>query len=105
MLYMPDAIRGTIELMDAPADKIRIRTSYNLAGSSFSPKELATKISEYLPEFKIDYEPDFRQEIAATWTESIDDSAARRDWGWEPSFDLESMTRDMIRHLRPKYDR
>lgn len=105
MLYMPDAIRGTIELMDTPEENIGVRTSYNLAGASFSPKELADKIAEHIPGFKIEYEPDFRQEIAATWTESIDDSAARSDWGWEPRFDLDSLTRDMISHLRPKYDR
>jgi len=105
MIYMPDAIRGTVELMDAPADKIKVRTSYNLAGMSFSPQQLAERISSHVVDFRIDYEPDFRQDIAATWTESIDDSAARADWGWEPQYDLDAMTRDMISHLRPKYDR
>jgi nucleoside-diphosphate-sugar epimerase len=105
MIYMPDAIRGTVELMDTPAEKIKVRTSYNLAGMSFSPLQLAAMISSHVGDFRIDYEPDFRQDIAATWTESIDDSAARGDWGWEPQYDLDSMTRDMISHLRPKYDR
>ncbi len=103
MIYMPDAIRGTVELMDAPTENIRERTSYNLAGMSFSPSEVAASIKSHMPDFKISYEPDFRQEIAASWTESIDDSAARRDWGWQPKYDLSSMTEDMLVHLRERY--
>lgn len=99
MLYMPDAIRGTLELMESPAEKIRIRTSYNLAGMSFTPAELARSIQKYIPDFKIDYEPDFRQQIAESWTESIDDTHARQDWGWHPEYDLDAMTKDMIDHL------
>ena len=105
MLYMPDAIRGTVELMDAPEDQVKVRTSYNLAGMSFSPAQLAAKIQEHIPDFAISYEPDFRQEIAATWTESIDDSAARSDWNWAPEYDLDTMTADMITHLGPRYGR
>ncbi len=103
MIYMPDAIRGTVELMDAPTENIRERTSYNLAGMSFSPSEVAASIKSHMPDFKISYEPDFRQDIAASWTESIDDSAARRDWGWQPQYDLSSMTEDMLVHLRERY--
>ncbi len=102
MLYMPDAIRGTLELMEAPASKINVRTSYNLAGMSFSPAEIAASIRKQVPGFKITYEPDFRQAIADSWPESIDDSAARLDWGWKPEFDLDKMTGDMLFHLRQK---
>ncbi len=100
MLYMDDAIRATIELMDAPAEKLRIRTSYNLAGISLSPDSLYREIKKFFPDFKIKYEPDFRQQIAETWTESIDDSNARNDWGWAPTYDLSKMTSDMIYHLK-----
>lgn len=103
MIYMPDAIRGTIELMDAPADNIQERTSYNMAGMSFDPAEVAASIQQHIPDFKITYEPDFRQEIADSWTESIDDSAARKDWGWKPEYDLASMTSDMLMHLGKRY--
>ncbi|MEZ4920444.1 MAG: NAD-dependent epimerase/dehydratase family protein [Saprospiraceae bacterium] len=99
MLYMDDAIRGTIELMEAPAEKIKIRTSYNLAGMSFTPAEIAASIQKELPDFQISYEPDFRQAIADSWPGSIDDSHARADWGWKPAFDLDAMTRDMLAHL------
>ena len=99
MLYMDDAIRGTIELMEAPAEKIKIRTSYNLAGMSFTPAEIAASIQKEIPDFQISYEPDFRQAIADSWPGSIDDSHARADWGWKPAFDLDDMTRDMLAHL------
>ena len=99
MLYMDDAIRGTIELMEAPAEKIKIRTSYNLAGMSFTPAEIAASIQKEIPDFQISYEPDFRQAIADSWPGSIDDSHARADWGWKPAFDLDAMTRDMLAHL------
>lgn len=101
MMYMPDAIRATIELMEAPADKISVRTSYNLAAMSFSPKEIAAAIKKYIPEFTITYQPDYRQAIAESWPQSIDDSVARADWGWKPEYDLERMTKDMIENLRP----
>lgn len=99
MMYMPDAIRGTLELMDAPADRLSIRTSYNLAGLSFNPEELANAIQSHLPDFEIKYQPDYRQQIAASWPNSIDDSVARKDWGWEPEYDLPGMTADMLAHI------
>lgn len=99
MMYMPDAIRATIELMEAPAEKIGIRHSYNIAGMSFSPKEIAASIQRHIPEFSISYKPDYRQKIADSWPGSIDDSVATRDWGWKPEFDLEKMTEDMFKNL------
>ncbi|MEO9805149.1 MAG: NAD-dependent epimerase/dehydratase family protein [Reichenbachiella sp.] len=103
MIYMDDAIRATIELMKAPKENIKTRTSYNLAGMSFSPKEIALAIKKIYPDFEISYDPDFRQSIAASWPQSIDDSRARADWGWVPAYDLDSMTADMIENLKLKY--
>jgi nucleoside-diphosphate-sugar epimerase len=100
MMYMPDAIRATIELMEAPADKISVRTSYNLSAMSFSPKEIAGAIRNHLPEFSISYQPDYRQQIADSWPQSIDDSQAREDWGWKHEYDLERMTADMLQNLK-----
>lgn len=100
MLYMPDAIRATLELMEAPAENIRVRSSYNLAGMSFTPAEIAASIQKQVPDFRIQYAPDFRQAIADSWPASIDDSAARQDWGWKPMYDLDAMTTDMLTHLR-----
>ncbi|MEM6395785.1 MAG: NAD-dependent epimerase/dehydratase family protein [Bacteroidota bacterium] len=102
MIYMPDAIRSCLDIMNAPAEDIKVRTSYNLASLSFSPAELAREIRTIVPDFEIDYAPDFRQEIADSWPSSIDDSAARNDWGWQPAFDLEGMTRDMMQNLNKK---
>ncbi len=99
MMYMPDAIRATIELMEAPAEKISIRTSYNLSGMSFSPKEIAAEIKKHIPNFSISYKPDYRQDIANSWPQSIDDSVARKDWGWKEEFDLGGMTEDMLENL------
>lgn len=99
MMYMPDAIRATLSLMDAPAGQIRERTSYNLGGISFTPAEIAQAIAQEIPGFEIDYAPDFRQGIADSWPRSIDDSAARNDWGWETEFGLQAMVRDMLQHL------
>ena len=99
MIYMDDVIRATIQLMEAPSENLTIRTSYNLASMSFTPEELYESIKQFIPEFKIEYKPDFRQQIADSWNESIDDSDAQRDWGWKPEFDLQSMTADMIKHL------
>ena len=99
MLYMPDAIRATLQLMDAPAEHIKVRTSYNLAGMTFTPKEIAASIKKLVPNFEISYKPDFRQAIADSWPGSIDDAAARADWGWKPEYDLDAMTKDMLLHL------
>jgi len=99
MMYMPDAIRATIELMEAPVEKISIRTSYNLSGMSFSPKEIATEIKKHVREFTIEYKPDYRLAIAQSWPQSIDDSVARKDWGWKEEYDLAGMTKDMLENL------
>ena len=99
MMYMPDAIRATIELMEAPAEKIGVRTSYNISAMSFSPKEIAAEIKKFLPEFEMSYKTDYRQKIADSWPQSIDDSKARFDWGWKPEYDLPKMTRDMLENL------
>ncbi|NUQ26345.1 MAG: NAD-dependent epimerase/dehydratase family protein [Saprospiraceae bacterium] len=103
MLYMDDAIRATLELMFTNPDKIQVRTSYNLAGMSFTPAEIAASIQKHIPDFSISYNPDFRQAIADSWPQSIDDSKAREEWGWKPNFDLEGMTEDMLMHLRAQY--
>ncbi len=100
MMYMPDAIRATIELMEAPKEKIKIRSSYNLTGMSFSPKEIADSIKKVIPEFTISYKPDFRQQIANGWPASIDDSAAQQDWQWKPNYTIDTMTIDMLDNLR-----
>jgi nucleoside-diphosphate-sugar epimerase len=99
MMYMPDAIRGTIELMEAPADKISIRHSYNLGSLSVSPLDIENSIRNHIPGFKANYQPDYRQAIADSWPEGIDDSVARADWGWKPEFDLARMTADMLQNL------
>ena len=99
MMYMPDAIRATIELMEAGADKINIRTSYNLSAMSFSPKDIASEIKKHLPEFSMMYKPDYRQAIANSWPHSIDDAVARKDWEWKEEFNLERMTADMLLNL------
>ncbi len=100
MMYMPDAIRATLELMEAPADKISIRTSYNISGISFSPAEIAASIKKHIPEFEIKYKPDYRQQIAESWPQSIDDSVANNDWSWKHEYDLEKITADMLSHLK-----
>ena len=99
MMYMPDAIRATIDLMEAPAAVVKVRTSYNLAGFSFSPEDIAAEIKRHLPSFRLDFAPDHRQAIADSWPSSIDDSAARADWGWKPSYDLRGMVDDMFVNL------
>lgn len=100
MMYITDAIRGTIELMEAPADKISVRTSYNLSAMSFSPKEITASIRQHIPEFTISYKPDYRQNIANSWPQSIDDSVARNDWGWKNEYDLDKMTKEMLENIR-----
>lgn len=99
MIYMDDAIRATLELMDAPKEKITVRTSYNIAGASFNPKELSEAIKKFYPDFEIIYKPDFRQEIANSWPKSICDNDAQNDWNWKPEFNLEKITSDMINNL------
>jgi nucleoside-diphosphate-sugar epimerase len=100
MMYMPDAIRATIELMEAPSDQISVRTSYNLSAMSFSPAEISQEIKKHIPEFRISYKTDYRQAIADSWPQSIDDSVARRDWGWKQEYDLPKMTADMLKNLQ-----
>lgn len=101
MMYMPDAIRATLMLMDAPADAIRERGSYNLSAFSLSPAEAGLALKRVLPSFELSCAPDFRQAIAESWPAAIDDSAARRDWGWSPSWSLDAMVGDMLANLRP----
>ena len=100
MMYMPDAIRATIELMEAPQKSVGIRTSYNLSAMSFSPQEVAASIRTHLPDFSISYSPDYRQQIADSWPQSINDSVARSDWGWKEEYNLTAMTADMLKNLR-----
>jgi nucleoside-diphosphate-sugar epimerase len=104
MMYMPDAIDATLQLMEAPMEKIKIRTSYNIASMSFSPKEIAASITKQMPEFTIDYKPDYRQQIANSWPQSIDDTPARNDWGWQHKYDLETMTKEMLENIVIKND-
>ncbi len=100
MMYMPDAVSATLKLMQAPKEKITIHTAYNLSGMSFSPAEIANAIQQHIREFKISYTPDFRQQIAAAWPQSIDDSYAKADWGWSPEYNLETMVKDMLYNLQ-----
>lgn len=102
MLYMDDAIQGTLQLMDAPADKLRIRSSYNLTGISFTPAELGKEIQKHIPDFKLSYsDHDPRQAIADSWPSSIDDQYAQEDWNWKPKFDLSQVTQEMLDHIKP----
>jgi len=100
MMFMDDAIRATISLMETEEDKLTIRSSYNLGGISFTPKELAASIQKEIPDFKIDYAPDFRQPIADSWPSSIDDSYAQKDWNWKHEYDIDKMTKTMLAGLR-----
>ena len=100
MMYMSDAIKATVNLMEAPAEKIKIRTSYNLTAISFSPEEIYLEIKKHVPEFEIEYVPDFRQKIAESWPKTIDDSSARKDWDWCHEFNLQKMTKDMLENLK-----
>jgi nucleoside-diphosphate-sugar epimerase len=100
MMYMPDALKATITLMEAPAEQVKIRSSYNVAGMSFNPEEIAAEIRKYIPDFTISYNPDFRQAIANSWPQSIDDTQAKADWGWKPQYDLAGMTKDMLENLK-----
>lgn len=99
MMFMDDAIRATIDLMESPSEKLNVRSSYNLASMSFSPNEVAQSIQKRIPNFEVTYKPDFRQQIADSWPSSIDDTAAKNDWNWEPMFDLDSTTAEMLHNL------
>jgi nucleoside-diphosphate-sugar epimerase len=103
MMYMPDCIKAAIDLMEAEASRITCRTSYNLTGMSFSGGELTSEIKRYIPEFGCEYKPDFRQKIADSWPMSINDSLARQEWGWNPTYDLAAMTKDMIEKLTKRF--
>lgn len=100
MMYMPDAIRATLELMEAPKQNISVRTSYNVAGISFSPGDIAREIQKQLPQFSISYNPDYRQAIADSWPQSIDDTTAQNDWHWKPEYNLEKLTNDMLANMK-----
>ncbi len=100
MLYMQDALEGIIQLMNTDVNTLSVNTSYNIGAMSFSPKELAAEIQHHLPDFKMTYQIDFRQQIADSWPNSVDDQLARQDWNWNPKFDIQSMTSDMIKHLK-----
>ncbi len=99
MMYMSDAIKATIDLMRAPDEQVKVRSSYNVSAISFSPTEIVESIQKHIPDFKASYNPDFRQAIADSWPDSIDDSVARNDWGWEPAYDLDTMTSDILKNL------
>ncbi len=99
MMYMSDAIKATIDLMQVPAEQVKVRSSYNVSAISFSPVEMVESIKKEIPEFSATYKPDFRQKIADSWPDSIDDSIARKDWGWAPSYDLDKMTNDILKNL------
>lgn len=105
MMFVDDAIKGTIELMEADPKKISIRTSYNFAAISFTPKDLVLELKKLMPEFKVSYKPDARQKIAESWPKSIDDSEARKDWRWEHEYDLPKMTKIMLEGVRQKLAR
>jgi len=99
ILYMPDAIRATLELMHADANKLTVRSSYNLAGVSFTPQQLAENIQQYIPDFTISYKPDFRQQIAESWPRSVDDSVSQEEWGWKLGYEIAALTQDMLKNL------
>lgn len=100
MMYMSDAVRATLELMEAPKEKLSMHYAYNVAAMNFTPAEIAAEIKKIIPNFSISYQPDFRQAIAESWVESMDDSLARIDWDWQEKYDLSAMTKDMIQNLR-----
>ena len=103
MMFIDDAIKATITIMEAPSEKIKVRSAYNLAAVSFNPEEIAASIKKYIPEFEIGYKADFRQAIADSWPQSIDDGEARADWGWQHEFSLDEMTQIMIENLKIVY--
>jgi len=105
MMYMNDAVEATIQLMDAPAEQVKVRSSYNLGGISFTPKELAEELKKYVPELEVSYKPDFRQQIAESWPRRISDEAAQKDWGWKQEYDLQRMVKEMTGHIREKLNK
>src|SRR5690554_6060296 len=102
MMFMEDAVRGTVELMEAPAEQIKVRSSYNLSAVSFTPELLANEIKKHIPNFEIHYKPDDRQAIADSWPQSIDDAFARADWGWKNEYDLSDIVEVMLKNVEPK---
>lgn len=103
MMYMPDALRAAVEIMEADPSKLKHRNSFNITAMSFDPEEIYAKIKEYVPDFRMEYELDpLRQKIADSWPDSLDDSCAREEWGWKPEYDLDAMTQDMLKNLRLK---
>jgi nucleoside-diphosphate-sugar epimerase len=100
MIYMPDAIRATISLMEAPAENIKIRSSYNVSGMSFNPQELTSEITKSVPHFQVNYAPDSRQAIAASWPQSLNDDAAFQDWGWKAEIDMSALVKDMLKNVK-----
>lgn len=102
-MYMRDAIKATIAIMEAPSQAVKIRSSYNLSALSFTPKTLAEAIKKHIPDFTMNYAPDFRQAIADSWPISINDQRAREDWGWRPDFDLKTVVAEMLEELKPLY--
>lgn len=105
MMYMPDCLKGTIQLFQADKENLKHHSDFNMGAMSFSVEEMANSIKKYMPEFEISYEPDFRQDIADTWPNSIDDTAAREEWGWNHEYDLDKMTKDMLFHIKAKFDK
>ena len=99
MMHMEDAIRATLSLMEAPAESVKVRTSYNVSGIDFTPAELAESLRRHYPDLAMTYAPDFRQAIAASWPQRMDDAQARADWGWAPRYDLTAMVDDMVAHI------
>jgi len=98
-MYMPDAIKATMQIMEAESHNVKLRVGYNVGAFSFTPEELAMQIRKSVPDFKIQYNPDFRQQVAEGWPSSIDDSCARKDWGWKNDYSFEQMVTDMLEHL------
>ena len=105
MMYMDDAVKATIQLMEAPAEDVKVRSSYNLGGISFTPKELVDEIKKYVPELEVTYNPDFRQKIAESWPRRISDEAAQKDWGWKDGYDLQKMVKVMIENIKKKLNK
>ena len=105
MMYMPDCLKATIQLMEADFSRLKHHTNFNVSGMSFSAKELEEEIRKYRPDFECEYKPDFRQKIAETWPRTIDDSCARQEWGWKPDYDLEKMVKDMLERLEKRLSR